>query len=305
MTRREMIAATATGLGLAARPASNAPASAGLPGPICLFSKHLPGLGPRELARAVKEIGLAGVDLTVRKGGHIAPEKVEADLPPAVAAIRGEGLEVPHITTGLSSGRDAEAVPVLKTAGKLGVRLFRCAHVDYKGDDVMAEGRRIGAELKSLAAVARAHGVQMLYQNHVGNFGAALWDLARVLEPLDPRWAGVEFDVRHAVAEGGATAWRRAFQLVASRVRMICLKDFYWKKGPNGWQLENCPLGEGMVDFPAYFAMLAKAGYRGPVSLHIEYLENGDRPGSESRVLAAAKRDLEYARAQLAKAYGA
>jgi sugar phosphate isomerase/epimerase len=84
---------------------------------------------------------------------------------------------------------------------------------------------------------------------------------------------------------------------------MICLKDFFWKKTPAGWKLENCPLGEGMVDFPAYFGLLAKAGFKGPASLHIEYLQNGDRPGSESRVLAAAERDLKFLRTRLDEAY--
>ncbi len=297
MTRRELLGAAAAAV------SSPAFAADKLPGPICLFSKHLPGLPPRELARALKPIGFGGIDLTVRPGGHILPGRVETDLPAAVAAIRAEGLEVPHITTALNSGDDPTAVPILKAAAKEKIPFFRIGYHLYKSDDVRAEVKRIGAEVASLAAVARAQGVQMLFQNHAGNFGAALWDMAQVLDPLDPRVAGVEFDVRHAVAEGGTSAWRTGFHLLAPRIRTVCIKDVYWKKGPKGWALQDCPLGEGMVNWPAYLKLLAKAGFRGPVLLHQEYVENGDKPGSESRVLPAVERDLKFLKAELARAY--
>lgn len=273
-----------------------------------MFSKHLPRLAPKELAQACKRAGFSGVDLTVRKGGHIAPAKVEADLPPAAEAIRGEGMELPHITTDLATGTDPFAAAVLKTAGRLKIPLFRADHIGYAGTDIAAEVKRIGAGLTSLAKLARAAGTQMLYQNHAGDFGAPLWDLMRVIEPLDPRSAGVEFDIRHAVAEGGFSAWRTAFHLIAKRLGMICLKDFYWKKPDQTsktWKIENVPIGEGMVDFPAYFALLAKVGYRGPISLHIEYLDGADRPGAEARTLAAAEKDLKFVLAGLRQAYGA
>lgn len=302
LTRRNIMTAAAATFAHSHHILASPPAAQ--PGPICLFSKHLPGLDPRRLAQACKDAGFGGVDLTVRKGGHVSPDRVEVDLPTAVSAIRAVGLEVPHITTGLESGTDPLAAAVLETAGNLKIPFFRAAHHSYQSDDVDAEITRVGSALGSLVDRARAHGIQMLYQNHVGKFGAPLWDYAQVLDHLDPRWAGMEFDIRHAVAEGGASAWRTGFQRIAARVRMICVKDFYWKKGPAGWQIQDCPLGEGMVDFPAFCAMLARRRFLGPVSLHLEYLEKTDRPGAESRVLAAAARDLQLIKQRLSDAYG-
>jgi len=63
---------------------------------VCFFSKHLPDTTWRELARRVKRMGFEGVDLTVRTGGHVVPEKGAEDLPRAVAAIRDEGLRLPE-----------------------------------------------------------------------------------------------------------------------------------------------------------------------------------------------------------------
>ena len=66
---------------------------------LCMFSKHLPFLGYRQLAQALKQIGFRGVDLTVRPAGHVLPARVARDLPRAVEAIRGEGIDLPMITT--------------------------------------------------------------------------------------------------------------------------------------------------------------------------------------------------------------
>jgi sugar phosphate isomerase/epimerase len=60
-----------------------------------------------------------------------------------------------------------------------------------------------------------------------------------------------------------------------------------------------------MVNWKAYFALLAQAGFHGPVSLHLEY----DIPGAtaaarQEQTLAAASRDLAFVRAGLAEAYG-
>ena len=41
-----------------------------------------------EMSKVVAEMGFDGVDLTVRPQGHVLPERVEADLPKAVEAIR-------------------------------------------------------------------------------------------------------------------------------------------------------------------------------------------------------------------------
>src|SRR5262249_51902230 len=78
------------------------PNTAGFNGEICLFSKHLPAMDWTRMAQALKKLGFGGIDLTVRPGGHVPPERASEDLPKAVAAIRAEGLSVPMITTALT-----------------------------------------------------------------------------------------------------------------------------------------------------------------------------------------------------------
>jgi sugar phosphate isomerase/epimerase len=307
VSRRRFLA-TAAGAaagGLLVRAADAAPAaSGGLPVIPCLFSKHLPALDALGLARAVKSLGFAGVDLTVRPGGHVAPERAAADLPRLLETVRGEGIQVPMITTALVSASEPTARPILETAGHHGVAYFKPGYYQYEFANVRKELERAGAALRGLAELSASCGVVLGFHNHAGYIGGPVWDVVPILDALDPRWAGYYFDVRHAVVEGGDGGWRSALNAVAPQLKMIAVKDFFWEKGPKGWQQRNCPLGEGMVDWKAFYAALARSAFRGPVSLHLEY----DMPGAtaaakQEATLAAAARDLAVLKAGLAEAY--
>ena len=124
-----------------------------------------------------------------------------------------------------------------------------------------------------------------------------MWEIAPAIDRLDPQWAGYYFDPRHAVAEGGGGAWKAATHLVAPRLKMVAVKDFLWKKTEKGWVIENCPMGEGAVDWAWIGKALKDASFSGPISVHLEYEIAGSTPQERThRTLEAAKRDLAYAR---------
>jgi L-ribulose-5-phosphate 3-epimerase len=309
VTRRRFLRAAAMGAaGFASRrAAAAAPAAvaAAFPGTVCLFSKHLPTLDARGLGRAVKSLGFAGVDLTVRPGGHVTPERAAEDLPSFVQTLRDEGLDVPMITTAIVSAAEPTARPILETAGRRGIPFFKPGYYRYAFADVRQELARAASLLRGVAELGTRSGVALGFHNHAGYVGGQLWDIAPAIDALDPRWVGYYFDVRHAVVEGGDGGWRAALNLVAPRLKMVAIKDFFWEKGPDGWRQRNCPLGEGMVDWKPFFAALARAGFRGPVSLHLEYDIPGATPAARhDNTLAAAARDLARLKAGLAEAYG-
>jgi L-ribulose-5-phosphate 3-epimerase len=259
----------------------------------CLFSKHLPELGWRDLGRAVKDTGFEGVDLTVRAKGHVLPEQAAHDLPRAIDEIKAAGVDVPMITTELTSASAPVARPLLQAAARGGVRYFKTGYWRFTASpDVKAQVAAAGEALAGLAALARECGIEMGFHNHAAYIGAALWDIAPAMDRLDPRWAGYYFDPRHAVAEGGGGAWKAATHLVLPRLKMIALKDCLWRKTDKGWQIENCPLGEGLVDWPWFAAAVRSVDFAGPISVHLEY----DVPSGTRNMLAAAERDLGFAR---------
>src|SRR5438067_7327905 len=82
---------------------------------VAIFSKHLQFLTGDELAKAAAELGFDGVDITVRKGGHVEPARVAQDLPPLVATLKQHGLEAPMITTDIVDAETPFAAGILKT----------------------------------------------------------------------------------------------------------------------------------------------------------------------------------------------
>jgi sugar phosphate isomerase/epimerase len=303
-TRRDFIKSASIFAAASALPRKQE--SNGFKGPICFFSKHLPGMDWTRLARAVKKLGFDGIDLTVRAGGHVLPERAAEDLPKAVSAIRAAGLSVPMITTNLLSSSDPTAKPILATAGKLGIPYFKPGYYKYAFVDVRSELQKAMSDFRSLTELSKVHGVQCGFHNHEGYIGAQIWDVAQTIDSLDRNWVGYYFDIRHAVAEGGGAGWKIALNLAAPRIKMIAVKDSYWQKTGRGWRQINCPLGEGMVDWQAYFKTLRQTDFHGPVSLHLEY----DIPGAtaaaqEETTLAAAQRDLEFIQSQLKESYSA
>jgi len=287
-----------------------------VPGPfrgtLCLFSKPVPKLTWPELAASAKRAGFGGIDLTVRSGGHVMPERAAEDLPKAVAAIRAEGLEVPMLTTELVRGDDPTAAPILSTAAKLSIPFIKPGYYHYKFVDVRKELAEAGNQFRGLVKVAEKYGVQVGFHNHAGYIGGQTWDIAPVIDTLDPKWAGYYYDLENAAEEGGAQGWRIAANLVMPRMKMMAVKDFYWKKTETeGWRETTCPLGEGMCKYKDFLRMAAVGGFHGPISLHIEYQIPGvsDDQGialsreNDDAVMAAARRDLATLKPLLHEAY--
>ena len=280
------------------------------PGPICLFSKHLPMLDWKDLASVTREAGFDGIDLTVRPGGHVLPERAETDLPIAVRTIRESGLAVPMITTGLVTASEPTATPVISTAGQLGIPFCKTGYYKYRYASPRTEMTAAVAQFASLARLGARHRVVTGFHNHCGNIGGAIADVAPEIEKLDPQWAGYYFDVRHAVCEGGSEGWRLAFHLAVPRMKMIAIKDFYWERaanradGSNAWRQVNCPLGEGMVDWSLFTRLLREASWSGPISLHLEYSIPGKSDAERrDKTMIAAQRDLAFLKARLAEAW--
>ena len=277
----------------------------GFTGTFCLFSKHLPNMNWQRLGQAVKKLGFGGVDLTVRAKGHVLPERAAEDLPKAFATIRDEGLTVPMITTELLSAQDTNARAVLQTAGKLRIPFCKPGYYKYAFADVRSELDKAMNDFTSLAELSQECGVQLGFHNHEGYIGAPIWDVANVIDSLPPKWVGYYFDIRHAVVEGGGAGWKIALNLAAPRIKMIAVKDSYPEKTSKGWGQRNCPLGEGAVNWKAYFQALRQANFQGPISLHIEYDIAGKTPTEiEDNTLVAIQRDFAFLQARVKEAYG-
>jgi sugar phosphate isomerase/epimerase len=274
-----------------------------------VFSKHFQWTDWRETAALAAEIGFDGVDLTVRNGGHVLPERVAEDLPRAVEIIRQAGLAVEMVTAGIVDVQSPHAETILKTVKGLGIRYYRWGGFRY------AEKRGIAEQLaefepraRDLAAMNKQYGVCAMYHTHsgAGQTGASIWDIWYILRQLDHRAIGINYDVGHATVEGGLGGWLHTTRLAAPMMRGVALKDFKWGKNQKGdWTPQWCAPGQGMVNFRRFFGMLREFGFHGPLQVHYEYPEVGSAHTGgkldieKTKFLAILRRDLGFYREQL------
>jgi len=274
------------------------------------FTKLLQWLDYREAAVLLKEAGYDGADLTVRPGGHVEPERVEEDLPKAVEAFKSVGLEVPMMVTKVTRADDPLQEKTLRVAKSLGIKLYRMGYLKYD-DKLGVEGSiaNLRPQVKELAALNREIGITGAYQNHAGaNIGGPVWDLHQLLKGIDSSEIGIQYDIKHAVAEGGRS-WILGLKLVAEHINCLALKDFLWAKKSNGkWRDGPVPMGTGMVDYPAFFKAVKALGIHVPITLHLEYkmphqLQKDKTPAELKKIeLELYRHDLDAAKAFMKKA---
>ena len=242
---------------------------------VVIFSKHLQFVQGAELAKAAADLGFDGVDITVRKGGHILPENVKQTLPPLVATLRKQGLEVPMITTDIVDADTPYAEDVVRTAAELGIRHYRFGGFKYAADTPLpAQLDAFRPRLEKLAKLNAKYQSSAMYHTHsgVGLVGAPIWDLHIIMKDIDPKLVGINYDIGHATIEGGLGGWIASWRVSGAHVRGIAMKDFVWAKDARGrWREQWTPIGEGMVHFPEFLGMVAASDFAGPVQVHYEY----------------------------------
>ena len=259
----------------------------------CAFEKFVQKLSYDELAEEFAEIGFDGVEATVRKNGHVLPERVEEDLPKLVKALHKQGLEATILATDVVSVDQPLTQKVLRVASSLGIQRYRMGYYRYEpGQGVTEQLDAFKPKLDALAALNRELNLQALYQNHSGKryVGSTVWDLHRLLQGIPVEEVASAFDIHHAVAEAGLS-WPVLYRLMVPHLGAIYVKDFKWQ----GRQIADVPLGTGQVD-PQFFQILKQQGYTGPVSLHVEYLHKEN----VEKNLKALKRDFAVLQGYLA-----
>ena len=264
-----------------------------------LFSKHLQFLDIKNAGQMAAELGFEGLDLTVRPKGHILPKNVKTDLPKAIREIKESGSTCEMMTTAIADVANPLDIDVIKTAAAEGIKHYRSDWFKYKKDLSLEESLDFyKKKVQELGEINKEHNIVGCYQNHSGTkVGASVWEVNHILKTANPEFFGVQYDIRHAVAEGGRS-WPNGVQLLKDKIKTIVLKDFKWGQVNGKWKIVNVPIGEGMVDFDAYFKLMKKYGLKPPVSLHLEYPLGGAEKGrseitvDKKVVFDAMKNDL-------------
>lgn len=247
--------------------------------------------------------GLANVELPLRmlpdlEPGTLAAFKARADEL-GVGVVPASGLvEV------------AELERVIPAAAALGARTMRVvlsnilegarATIPGGWEAHLAEQIR---RLKQLRPLAEARDVTIAPENHQD---ATSDDLLRICEEVGGAHIGVTLDAVNPLAVGEEPlAFARK---LGARIVDVHLKDYTVHLTPSGYRLVRCPLGEGVLDLPGLFALLAEVAPRATCNIelaalyarHIRLLEDDWWAGFPARdvreVVPALRLAMQHAR---------
>ena len=278
-TRRTALGWAAATTLTASRSFLHAATEAPPPGPpVCVYTEHFQSLPIPEVCRLLAEMGVAGLDLTVRPGGHIEPRDVQVALPGAVQAAEDHGLQIMMLTTGIT-GPEPEAEATLATCQKLGIRHIKLGyhHVGEFGE--LARKRdHVRRQLGAIAKLASKYDVLPSVHVHSGpTIPSNGWSLFDLIQDLPPERIGAYLDSHHMTLTGGGGGWRQAIDLLRPWISLVALKNFQWHPlerddlGQQRWRTEYCRLQDGVAPIPEFVQTVHAAGYSGFYTLHTEY----------------------------------
>jgi len=254
-----------------------------------VFSK--PWKGPlAQMAETLSKMGFEGVELPVRPGFQVEPDRVAEALPEAAKVLADHGLKI-----GSVAGPTDE--PTIAACGEAGVPVIRiCVHIPEGANRLEWEASQ-RKEFEAVTGALAAHGVAVGVQNHCDREVSSTAGVMRLVEPFDPRHVGIVLDFGHCGLAGEPVDI--ALDTAASHLLMVNFKNAFWRRtsGPEAeraaWQHYWTTGRHGMSDWPAAAAELKKRGYDGDVCLTAEYTDT-------DAVERLAVEDLAYLKSLLA-----
>ena len=245
---------------------------------VCIYTEHFQKLPIPEVCKVFKRIGVDGLDLTVRPGGHIEPKDVKEELPKAAKAAREHGLEIMMLTTAITSP-DRHAKDILATCQKLNIQRIKLGYFrPGKFGNLAQRLDGVRRELDAVVKLAAKYGIRPCVHVHSGTTipsnGFMLYELIR---EMPPDRIGAYLDSHHMTITGGAGGWRQAVDLLRPWTSLVALKNFQWERlqrddiGQQRWRTNYCRLEDGIAPIPEFVSTIHQLGYRGFYTLHTEY----------------------------------
>jgi sugar phosphate isomerase/epimerase len=268
---------------------------------VCVYSGCLAKIPYSQLSFIVREMGYDGIDLTVMKGGHVDPSLYMVDLDRAFQTFQDAGMDVPMVTTGFTSPSQPYAYAIFYVSAQLGARFCRlgawppAAASDPTGQNAAIRAVMLRNDLAQFATTGIRCNILPLLANHAGSYpGRSIPEVNAMLTSVDRAAFGYCFDPAQAVIESrSVSAWETALQAALPRLAAIALSDVTLSEADPNPRL--CPMGEGVIDWKKFFAILAAAHFHGPVSMHMDYETHSE--------VNAMKKDLAFARAGIEEAW--
>jgi sugar phosphate isomerase/epimerase len=208
--------------------------------PLDVYSRDLQWLrSPAEVAKAVHDIGLQSVDLTVMPyPGHVDPTKVKTELPQFVAGLKKDGVAVTAITTPITDVDSPDAEAIIATAASAGIHYYSWGGFKYdESQPYKAQLDALKPRIAKIAKLNEKHGIKALYQPRIGadQVGSTFFDLLSVLSAFDPRFVAFRYDTA-ALLQATPQTTVAQLRLGAAYIGGVALNDAVIKLELPVWQ---------------------------------------------------------------------
>lgn len=270
---------------------------------LVMFAKHLQELPMEKAADVLVDLGLEGVDLTVRPTGYIEPEDVEEKLPEAVELFASRGLEVAMLTTMICDAREPYAEATFNAAAECGIPAIKLGYYMCRNfGSYWSDFAKASVQLDGIERMALDYGVSANIHIHSGPYLSATphgtWLL---LDGRDPCAVGAYLDPGHMAVEGGYGGWIQGIDMLAGRINLISMKAMGWTRsevdGRQAWQRKLVPLEEGIIDMALFIKHVRATGFDGTVTFHSEYQGSVSfKDLSVDELIEQTRRDIAYVR---------
>ena len=219
-----------------------------------------------ELGKFVHDMGFDGIELPVRPGYQVEPEKVK-DLPGVARQLAEFGVEI----TSVAGPTDEATMAACAEAGVPVIRI--CVSIEQEG--YMASEARLQREYDALVPLLDRYGVTLGIQNHCDRCICNAMGMRHLMEKYDPRHIGAVWDAAHNALNGEDP--EMAIDIVWSHLCMVNLKNAFWRRttGPEAEDVQWRPYWttgrQGLASWPRVAEELKRRDFQGVLCLTAEY----------------------------------
>lgn len=195
------------------------------------------------------------------------------DIPSVARMARERGLFITLATGGYTAGPLIDAIHL---GAQLGAETVRTVVGGAKigGDRSPLAGRwqpflqEVLTQLQEATTIAEKTGVNLAVENHQD---LASEELLWLCESIGSAQFGITLDAGNPLAT--AEEPLDYFNRVAPYLKNVHLKDYSIYLSEEGYRLVRCPIGQGVIDFPALFKILANTSPNITMSIELGALE--------------------------------
>ncbi|MCY4374393.1 MAG: TIM barrel protein [Spirochaetaceae bacterium] len=255
-----------------------------------VFTKHWRSVPLGRLGDLVRSMGFEGVELPVRPGFQVEPERAHRALPAAARQLADAGVTIRSVAATVDEA-------MIMACADTGVPVIRIMAPIRTDESYAAAEQRYRREFDALLPVLDRAGVTLGVQNHAGRQVANAIGLRSLIGRYDPRLVAAIWDARHEAVAG--TEPELAIDVIWPHLCVVNLKNAVWlQTAETGaasaeWSPYWTAGRLGLSPWPRVATELRRRGYAGTVCLAAEY-------SGAVAVERQAAEDLAFARTLLA-----